>query len=528
MGHRGYSFEVRIKYVGHVNLVNAGRAIVRRSEVGLSRTPLFEVFFALAALAAAIYLGYVLIHYSNLDGYLDHIEPNIAASAWWFMGGHALFPKPDDWPIFIGYGPLLTFIHSSVFNFAGGSIAMSKLANSVVSVGSVLVMFAYARNRFGGHRACIGILLFVAVILIYAPISFWNRPDPFIVFLVALAVFTKGLSTEKWGNWAPHLIVGICIGLAVNLKVHAFIYFIPIAIDLCGWKGIRQMIIIGLISIAVFLLPFAHPQISIEANISIIFENLSAQKRFDTGLLIKALKYSMLFLAPGFLLVGLLVRGRHNIQAKDAIYFAALTLSTAFALFPSSNLGMGSYHLLPLLAISIDSFLRFLNGFDDTPRLQKGIMIFFPLLFLLISIPVQRRLTRNMDRITLENVAEEVVQVTQRLQNKSLQVGYGQSFEKYRFSYFKIIPMFTGQPITIDAQTMMEFNFIGIDLSHKLAADIEACKTRNWLIPKGEQPFTLKSYYTGKRLFGQTPQIFLHRYEKSESLKYFDLWTCKG
>jgi len=75
---------------------------------------------------------------------------------------------------------------------------------------------------------------------------------------------------------------------------------------------------------------------------------------------------------------------------------------------------------------------------------------------------------------------------------------------------------------------MMELDFIGLDLSPKLANDMAACKTRHWLIPKGEKPFNLPSYYTGKPLFGRTSQVFQENYAKRETLTYFDLWSCKG
>ncbi len=44
----------------------------------------------------------------------------------------------------------------------------------------------------------------------------------------------------------------------------------------------------------------------------------------------------------------------------------------------------------------------------------------------------------------------------------------------------------------------------------------------------GEKPFGLQSYYTGKPLFGRTAQALQEKYAKTESLTYFDLWSCKG
>jgi hypothetical protein len=488
----------------------------------------FAIFMAISAALATAYLSYLLIFYATLQGYIDHIEPNIAIGAWRFLEGYNLFQTPDEWPLFIGYGPLLNLIHAAVFDVLGGSILTSKLANTFAGLFSVFLFFFYALRQFGIVKASTGIILFIGLMLIYSPFSFWSRPDPFILFFVTLAVATNCLSREKCGRWTPHLIVGACIGLAVNLKAHAFIYFIPIVIDICGWKGIRQMVAIGLISIITFLLPFMHPQISITQHVLIIFENLSGHNRFDFGQFITALKYSLFFLSPGLLLIGLTLQGRRNLDIKDVIYFMALSICVTLAIFPSSNVGMGTYHMFPLAAITVDSILRFSRGFDGYSRIQKGILVILPLLFIAISIPVQRRLMRNLDRIVTENTAQEVHRITEQYRNESIQIGYGQSFKNYRFSYFKIIPMFTGQSISIDAQTIMEFNLIGQDFTPNLTADILACKTQHWLIPKNEKPFRLKSYYTNKRLFGQAPSAFLKRYEITKSYKYFDVWSCKS
>ncbi|MEE8393665.1 MAG: hypothetical protein V3R66_04915 [Rhodospirillales bacterium] len=484
---------------------------------------------ALAGITAVsvAYLGYVLFFYGSLEGYLDHVEPNIAISSWRFLGGHSLFQGLDEWPKLGSYGPLLYLIHSTAFKLGGGSVLVSKFAALAVSAGSVLIFFCYAYTRFGALKAYVGVLLFIAITLLFSPYSFWNRPDPFTVFLVTLAVFAKNLPADRWGRWAPHAVVGICIGLTVNLKVHSFIYFIPVVVDLCGWKNIREMIVIGLISIAVFLLPFAHPQISLAKYLDRMFGTLSIRGGLDTGMLVTSFRYSLFFYSPALLLAGLLARGRNHVDGKCAIYFAALAVSTTIALYPASIIGTGPYHLLPLIAVTIDSMLRFTGGYDDMPRLQKGIFVLIPVIFLTVSLPVQRRLMRNMERIAAENAAGEIHKIIKEHEDETVQMGYGETFEGYRLSFYKPILIFAGQPGTVDAQEAMEFQSIGYDFTGRFTAQLERCETRHWLIPKGETPFMMQSYYQSVSLFGGAAEVFQEKYTKAETLDHFDLWSCR-
>ena len=126
-----------------------------------------------------------------------------------------------------------------------------------------------------------------------------------------------------------------------------------------------------------------------------------------------------------------------------------------------------------------------------------------------------------------ENAAGEIHAVAERFKDDTVQMGYGESFESYRLSFYKPILMFAGQPVTVDAQEAMEFQSIGLDFTEKFIADLEACKTRHWLIPKGERPFGMQSYYGGPSLFGRAAGVFVERYRKSDSLDHYDIWSCR-
>lgn len=487
---------------------------------------LFEKALAVAALAASAYLAYILFKYGVLEGYLDHIEPNMAIVAWRALQGEAIYQEYGARGMMINpYGPISYLIHTVVFAVFGGSAPLSKLAGSIAVLAGVLIFFLHARRSYGAIYAYAGAMMFIAFILMFTPYSIWNRPDPFIVLLVAMAVAVKNVSSQRLGPWTPHILIAVFIGLSVNLKAHSFIYFLPVVIDLCGWKGVRKMAFMALISVVVFLAPFALPQASLANYLQILLNQFSG-RGMDINIFLATLRYSVFYLSPGLLLVGLLIRGRQLVQANDAIYFAVLCASVVVALYPASAPGQGNYHLLPLFPITIDAILRFSRGFSQTPRVQKGVLAVLAVLLLALSLPAQRRLMRNVNRIAGENVAAEVRQIIKRYEGETLQMGYGESFENYRFTYYKPVLAFAGHPVTVDPQAIMETSFVGLDIAKDFIADLQSCNPRHWLIPKGERPFQMKNYYSNRKLFGAAADVFLDRYHKAATYKYYDLWSC--
>lgn len=488
----------------------------------------FGVALAAAAATAAFFLAYAIVRYVNAGGFFDHIEPNLGIAAWRMLEGHPLYQGHGEWPIFGNYyGPMIYLTHAGALAVAGGSLAASKLANSLAAGGAVILFFLYARRRFGPTYACAGTLMFLAFMLLFAPYTIWVRPDPFVIFLVTLAIFSRDLPRDSVGKWTPHLIIGACIGLAVNFRVHSFIYFLPVMIDLCGWRNIRQLAIIVLFSLVVFLAPFTLEQISLVDYVSGLARQVTGRSN-DISLLWVALRYLLPYLSPLLVLFALLARGRNHVAGRDAVYFAALCGSILFIIYPATFSAAGPYHFLPLAPITVDAVLRFSRGFADKPKAQMAALALIPAVLLAISIPVQRRLDRNLNRMETETVAEEVMAIARRYQGETVQMGYGQSFESYRLTFVKPVLAYAGQPVIVDSHVIMELSSVGVDVIPHLIEEFSSCRTRHWLIPKDEPPFRLKSYNDNHLLFGKSAETFVEHYEKTATYKYFDLWSCKG
>jgi hypothetical protein len=83
-------------------------------------------------------------------------------------------------------------------------------------------------------------------------------------------------------------------------------------------------------------------------------------------------------------------------------------------------------------------------------------------------------------------------------------------------------------PALIDAHVLMELREVGIDGSDRWIPYLSECRIQRWLLPKGEQPFAVVSYfYDNKLLFSNRfRHAFFEHYNLVARTKSFDLWDC--
>src|SRR6185437_13045437 len=113
------------------------------------------------------------------------------------------------------YGPLAYLAEVPAFLIAGPGIMASKIA-AIVALAATLLLMGCWLWRQRPHAMALNCFFFlVAGLLAFSPWSYWARADALETLLVAVAVVSGGGAVA----------LGLCIGLAVNLKVHAFFYF---------------------------------------------------------------------------------------------------------------------------------------------------------------------------------------------------------------------------------------------------------------------------------------------------------------
>jgi hypothetical protein len=494
---------------------------------------------ALAGGAVLLFL-FAAFRYGLFPGYLDHAEPGIAFRAWISIAGNELYPRPEsEFYLLNAYGPITYFANGGVMALFGPSIATSKAAALGSAVLSLVLISAFIHRVFGRSFVGIGILFFSCFLLFACPFSIWNRPDPLMVFLVCAALFAATFDGPGARRWAVPAVIAICVGLSVNLKIHSFIFFVPIVWHYCTHR--RHVVWPAMIalSVAVFLLPFALPQVSM-ANFVDGLIGLAEVREIEFGQIPYSLRYSLVFLSPGVVLALALVTRAGKPDTADIVYFFALVACIGASFSSTLLAGTFWYHMVPFFPVSLDLLLRFLRSMEGSRKSRGAVLVFLSLVFVILAVTPQKRLHRAiLDREESSGeAAREVIAILDDHQGKTVQMGYGEDVaDTYRLSYFKPLIAFAGNNAIVDGHADTEASFAGIPQSPARITHVAECRTDLWLIPKNETPFALKSYYRGGAAGASTDlfiysdafrSAFLEAYEKTEAHAFFDVWACTG
>ena len=471
-----------------------------------SRAREATVLFGLALAAFALALE--AARYLALGAFLDHIESSVVIDAWQFAHGQPLYDIQRGLPRFATYyGPLAYLVELPPL-LVSATVAASKLAPLFALAASIALMAAHFLRRSGLTAALHPMFFLLGGLLLFSPMSFWARPDPFELLAVAAAVADGG---------SP-LVVGVCLGLAVNLKAHAFFYFTPILLDIALGRGWRRAALAAAVGIGVFLVPFLAPGISLRDYIAVLAQQVGGRAPNLSQLGWVALCFIALALP---VLLPMLARGRPR---RDRLYAAAALAALAALLYPATFPGAGPYHFLPLLPVLAEARRRL-----RPEGIGAQLAPFLPML--LAAPVVQYNLAEIKERAGWAALADEAVALAQSRPGAPAQIGYGDSRRGYELAQLARTKLsLAGVPAKIDAQVLMELQQIGADGSERWLRYLAECRVGGWVLPKDEAPFALRNfYYDGPAVFDAAfREAFLGRYRSVGGSAHFTLWECRG
>ena len=474
-----------------------------------TQPPSRSAFVIVAIALSVVALGIECYQYLVLGAYWDHIDCSILISGWQHVHGAPLYELQDGAPVLANlYGPLAYLVQMPALLLFGAGVAASKVTSFLALGTTVAVMGVHMVRRSTTGQALDGFFLLTAGLLLFGPVSFWVRADPFEVLLVALAVV---LTAGRRGGTC----VGVCIGLAVNFKVHAFVYFLPILVDLWWTGGWRALLRVAMFSGMTFFIPFLIPGISLHDYFVTVSEQV-AGGTVSSSLMVKNTIYAVVILP---LLVLPLIAHQHQFRDKVYAWIVLATLGLLF--YPASSQGAGPHHFLPLLPVLIEA----------RRRLEpEGIAAEFApfLIVLTASFAMQGTLHNMASKRGWDLVSEEALAVARHSPVQPIQIGYGESPKSYEISELsKTVLAFNFYPVLLGGQILNELREIGIEGSTRWIPYLTECRIKRWLLPKGEKPFTTISYYDRSQLFSKEfRQAFFTRYKLVETTEHFDLWDC--
>src|SRR6185312_1859854 len=297
----------------------------------MSTAPLKSYGLSLVGCAiAATLLVTASYAYLRFGAYLDHIEGGVVVSGWEYAAsGTPLYQLQDGVPRFATYyGPLAYLVEDLAPLLFQPSIAVSKLASLLALFATIAIMAAHFLVRRQSQGAWGGLFYLLAGCLFFVPVSFWVRPDPFETLLVAAGVALA----------ANPIALGLCIGLAVNFKIHAFIYFFPILVESLAARRWQSLAIVAASAMVAFALPFLAPGLSLHDYLAGLLSQIGGRhpSRADlAAILVPALLLGLPMAYP------LVTQKRGE---PDRVYALAALAALGLLFYPAAFPGAGPYH----------------------------------------------------------------------------------------------------------------------------------------------------------------------------------------
>ena len=501
---------------------------------------IFKNMRAIKFLFALLIVNYLmLVIYYFLDpSYFDHAEASTAIISWYFIKNLPVYHLLDSAEFYNRlYGPMVFIINGIALDILGAGILASKAAGVFSAILSVVCIFALVRKMRGltlaimvtGY-ACLLFQLFYAT-------SFWCRPDPLILVLVSISFLTL----VNGSGVISTIVLALSLGIAINLKIHSFLYFIPIFTVFYSRAGNRRTVVLLFLTLIISILPF------------VLFDNISlfnystwmksiAGHDINPVLFFDNVEWAIYLTAPIILLSGYL-------YFENAKYFKEMFARNIFhiVVFVVSMLGVcwfgavaaaGRYHLLPLIPVCCYSFVILADKLTEVGiDFRQSRLAFTCLTVVFISvfshvfvfgILREVRVIRSINEYRGCRVVEDIKGVIKSNPDKIIAMGYSDiRGSKYKLTFYRPVLVFSGNPYPLDPVALIDNALSGYKIPPKALQSLRNCNIDIWLVPKGEIPFSGMAVYDNRPVFGDNFRtVFNERYCLVSETDYFDIWAC--
>jgi len=515
----------------------------------LSLTGKFWILAGGLTLAAFIWFNWVYLRSPMFPGMFFHIQPDVATVSWYFAEGKPVYHGPESAEVYnIVYGPYLYIFTGFIEKILGPSLFSAKLGGQLALYGATLVFAFILRKRLGWARAILAVGIFTAMVVNFDPIETYTRADSFIVLFVVLGAWAA-YSPSKIAPW----ILGLAIGVSTELKIHAGVYFLPLLwlAWRSGYRG-RSWLVAGGCALTSAILPFvAFSNISLRNYLWTLA--VASHHGLSAHYYLPTLEYFFALCAPiaiAVILAYIQQPGKTMEILKSRRCFIGLILVEFLLVLPfASKFGAGPHHLLPmvivllLLAVELhEAGLRF--DWSGSPVEAAGYALLYSWLACCLGFGFMRSYQNaawmNGRTEWAKSVTADVEKIRQTYQSSHVLLMGAGNKEHYELTFYRTGLIFQGEPIGIDPSALMEFSYAGyptITLS-KLTAFLNQNyphKKILWLIPKGDEPFSMDSFYSNvvNGEFGEHKPLyddsfradFKNAFKLQESTSNYDLYA---
>lgn len=475
-----------------------------------------SVVISLNVVGALVYFG--------LPQYADHIEPHVVITA---LNAHQGLPLYPDWSRSEGaygmlYGPLL-YAAVGVPLYASKTIIASKVVTSTAFLFATVAMWFQGR-RLSTPSAGLIAKIYLAAIVPFGIYAFWVRSEPLLLALAAGGVMVLQIRNEilRW------LALGVLTGLAVAIKIHAALYFIPLAVfalmDASDAKAAFLFAGTGAAGfVAAIIAAFAaSPQEAVDFCRYLL---TMSQHGLNKYLMFVNLLAVLVLAAP----YGIALWQRRTSPGQDprtSLTAASFALSVVLIIIVAAKPGSGPHHLMPLVPVLLFLTLtvwspKIVEANDPLP-IVGAVMVTLSIAPLAATASfLGHALLGIDDTIAAYREAGDLAELYPGAQFGPTDMAH------YAMLQARAGAAFRGATLTFDMAAWMDLDFAGIRPSED-ALDFSPGPLV-WILPREGAPFSMSSYYGKPSIFSPEFQArFRSRCHQIDLRKVFAAWRCDG
>lgn len=478
------------------------------------------------ALLSVAGIALFAISYLLSPVYSDHIEPNTAIVAWIYANGGPIYHELDaaERYAFL-YGPLAYVFTGWLYQVFGAATLTAKLLGFLSLLAAMVLTGAALRVRADGRwwPVIAGLGYFAILALFFKHFSFWSKPDSLMIAMAALGLAACTLQSRN--AW---ILCGLAFGVAVNAKITGGIYLLPCVAYLFERDGLRAPVVTGIIALAVAALPFLDTQ-----NISLVNYVAWLQAAGGHGLNRVMFLQNAFFILFALVPVAALVVLRPALLKRHIWVVIATLLALTLIQIAASKPGSGPHHFLPFLPLLTVPFVMLLEELRESRTAWLGWAVITAMVVPAViksGMSLYYGLGVVNSQFSGANLAAEIATVSERYPDRNIYMGYGDG-TRYTTTFARDQLAFAGYPYLVDASAIMDFQLSGIEIPAATISSLLADHSAVWLIPAGQEPFTLLSWYfrnTGGMTFDASfRQAFGEYFSKQDSTESYDIYLRK-
>lgn len=473
------------------------------------------------------------VQYLGSPSYMDyaHADPGAVVATQQWMHGRPLYGPPDGGATYsLIYGPM-NFLPTAVGLWLfHDPITGGKFPGVFLCLLALGLFIWAARRTLPWPEALIASGLLSIQSLILHTFIFGMPVNPVLELAAVLGILS--LTFPGWGIRVG--LLAFATALAFGSKVHGPVYLLPAWTMLWIDGGWKRFVGCAVMAMVLFLAVFCIPGISLWGYLDWVRE--ASHHSLQSKMFTRTVGWEFVLGLP--VLIYFVIPRKWKFWTADRelkTIGISILVGMVIVLAPASKEGAGYHHawpFIPWIAWFTVRWLHSLRAIPVSPRVVRLARICLFAWIGLLAFHVWESANaiggyfRQCPRLAY--VEQDIKDILRRYDGVPVQMGYG-SDRGYSLTYFRPYVYARDTPCFVDAPSAMDFVAAGGSLEPDLKAML-ARKQDVWLIPKGDVPFSMKTWYMPRTLlFGESfEKAFRENYTKVDSSLFFDIYEANA